>query len=144
MRYARVGVVVALVLGVCLTALPQQQQQQQQQQKQVQLNERAKQMVERRLQRMDEVLNLTPEQEKKIREILEKEAAQFSGFDWERFRDMSPEERQQAMEQFRAQREKTDKEIEKVLTPEQVEKYRKMQEEFRQRRGRRPGPPSER
>ncbi|MDZ7374965.1 MAG: Spy/CpxP family protein refolding chaperone [candidate division KSB1 bacterium] len=142
MRLARFALAAALVAGICAASLAQGQQQQAE--KKVQLNERARQMVERRLQRMDEVLNLTPEQEKKIREILEQEAAQFSGMDRERFRDMSPEERQQAMEQFRARREKTDKEIEKVLTPEQVEKYRKMQEEFRQRRGRRPGAPSQR
>ncbi|NOZ56597.1 MAG: hypothetical protein GXO73_07390, partial [Calditrichaeota bacterium] len=40
--------------------------------KKIQLSERARKMVERRLDRLNQVLNLTPEQQKKIRGILEK------------------------------------------------------------------------
>ena len=140
-RLATIGFVLAMSLGVALSALSQQSSQQTDQSKEtktVQLSDRAKQMVERRLRRLDEVLNLTPEQEKKVRAILEKFAANFSGMDRERFRNMSPEERRQAFEKFRAIREKTNAEIEKVLTKEQVEKFRKMQREGRRRRGRRP------
>lgn len=101
-----------------------------------QLSDRAKRMIARRLQRYDEVLKLTPQQKAKIRAILEEEAGHFR-FDRNRFQNMTREERMQLFQKFRAQREKTNKRIEAVLTPPQRKKFQQMQKEMR-RRGRRP------
>ena len=103
-----------------------------------QLDERVKQRIERRLSRLDQVLKLTNEQKQKIRAILEKNAAQFTPMDRQQFRSLSPVERQRKREELRAHWLRINKEIEKVLNPEQVKKFREMQR--RARKGRRVPP----
>lgn len=103
-----------------------------------QLDERVKQRIERRLTRLNQVLKLTDEQKQKIRAILEKNAAQFTPMDRQQFRSLSPEERQRKREELRAHWLRVNNEIEKVLNPEQVKKFREMQR--RARKGRRVPP----
>jgi|Deesub1362B_J571_1020462.scaffolds.fasta_scaffold21320_2 Spy/CpxP family protein refolding chaperone len=106
----------------------------QQQGNRPQLSDRAKRMVERRLKRLDEALQLTDEQKAKIRSILENQAAQMN-FDRTRIRQLSREERMQLMQQMRRQWQQTNRKIEEILTPDQVKKFRELQKNSR--RGRR-------
>ena len=70
---------------------------------------------------LDEMLALSKEQEVKIRKIVEQDIQQTNKM-FAEMRD-SGGDRQGVFEQIRTQREETNKAIEAVLTPEQVEKY---------------------
>lgn len=80
------------------------------------------QQIEQRMTSLDEMLALSKEQEVKIRKIVEQDIQQTSKM-FAEMRD-SGGDRQGIFEQMRTQREETNKAIEAVLTPEQVEKYR--------------------
>ena len=81
-----------------------------------------KQQIEQRMTSLDEMLALSKEQEVKIRKIVEQDIQQTNKM-FAEMRD-SGGDRQGVFEQIRTQREETNKAIEAVLTPEQVEKYR--------------------
>lgn len=81
-----------------------------------------KQQIEQRMTSLDEMLALSKEQEVKIRKIVEQDIQQTNKM-FAEMRD-SEGDRQGVFEQMRTQREETNKAIEAVLTPEQVEKYR--------------------
>ena len=83
-------------------------------------------------------MGLRPEQKEKLKEIAKKAAEPQKDqpkIDWEKFRDMKFEEQrkfQKEMSDFNAKRaEEVRKQVEKVLTPKQVEQLKEM--EFRQR-----------
>jgi Spy/CpxP family protein refolding chaperone len=78
--------------------------------------ERMKKNHERRIQMLTERLNLTDEQKVKIEDIFNKR---------EKKREQMKDER----EKGKNMKDETDAEIEKVLTSEQKEKYRKMKKE---------------
>lgn len=81
------------------------------------------QMVEFRVERMTKELSLTPEQQSKIKEILNEEFANMP-----QRGQMTQGERpsREAMEQMRAKREETNKKIEALLNDEQKAKYKEM------------------
>ncbi len=90
-------------------------------------------MVDRQIEEMDETLDLSDDQEKQIREIMEenfenmaamREDMQNSGGGFEGMR-----------EQMQKVREEQDNKMKEVLSDEQWEKYQVMQEERRSRRG---------
>ena len=81
-----------------------------------------KQQIEQRMTSLDEMLALSKEQEVKIRKIVEQDIQQTNKM-FAEMRD-SGGDRQSIFEKMRTQREETNKAIEAVLTPEQVEKYR--------------------
>ena len=81
-----------------------------------------KQQIEARMANLDEMLALSNEQEVKIRKIVEQDIQQTNKM-FAEMRD-SGGDRQGVFEQMRTQREETNKAIEALLTPEQVEKYR--------------------
>ncbi|QIA08700.1 hypothetical protein [Draconibacterium halophilum] len=96
-------------------------------------------MVDRQIEDMDENLDLSNEQEEKIREIMEesfenmaamREEMQNSGAGFEGMR-----------EQMQKSREEQNKKMKAVLSEEQWEKYQVMQEERRERRGQGGMPP---
>ncbi len=77
-----------------------------------------------RLKMLKERLNLTEEQSKKVEDILIKSDKELQKLRSSDNRDRS---------QFRAQMDKTNQEIEKVLDEKQKSEYKKMMEERRQR-----------
>ncbi|MCJ7645583.1 hypothetical protein MUO65_01550 [bacterium] len=77
---------------------------------------------QKRLERLSRELGLTKEQEEKISQSMEE--------GWGKIR----EEMKKMRERTLAIRKKTDSQIEKLLTPEQVEKFRKPKEELRKKR----------
>lgn len=79
---------------------------------------------EQRLKMLKERLNLTEEQSKKVEDILVKSDKEMQKLRSSENRDRS---------QFRAQMDKTNQEIEKVLDEKQKAEYKKMLEERRQR-----------
>jgi Spy/CpxP family protein refolding chaperone len=92
--------------------------------------------IDTRLDFLDKQLNLTAEQKKKIRPILEKNAENMRSIFANR---KEGEERSVLFEAMRKERDRASKEIEAVLTPEQAKKYRAVQEEQRQRMNNRQG-----
>jgi Spy/CpxP family protein refolding chaperone len=86
--------------------------------------------VDTRIEQLNTSLNLTDEQKKNIRPILEKEGEKFQNM---RSQMQEGQDRSARMESFRKIREETDAEIIKILTPEQVKKYKEMQEQMRSR-----------
>ncbi len=124
----RKSTIAALVLflftGLIFSALAQD--------KKPQLDKRTVQRIERQMKGMTDALKLTKDQQIKIRAILEKNTVSFnrSGM-----RNMSRDERMEMMQEFRAKRDKTNKEIEKLLTKDQVKQFKTYLE--KQRSGRR-------
>jgi len=74
---------------------------------------------EKHIEKLSEKLNLTEEQKEKISKIMKE--------GWQKIE----EERKKMMERTLAIRKETDKKIEKLLTPEQLEKFRQFKKEFR-------------
>lgn len=104
------------------------------QEKKPKLDDRTVQRIERQMQSMTDALKLTKDQQTKIRAILEKNTISF---DRSKMRDMSREERMDMMQEFRAQRDKTNKEIEKILTKVQIKKFKVyLEKQGSRRRGR--------
>lgn len=89
--------------------------------------------VDRELQRMTENLNLTADQQAKIRPILEDQAKQLRAL---RADSTIPEA--DARAKSREIRRSTRKQIDEILTPEQREKQKAMHQEMRGKHG---GPP---
>ncbi|KJF43354.1 hypothetical protein LH29_14030 [Draconibacterium sediminis] len=96
-------------------------------------------MVDRQIEEMDENLDLSDDQEEKIREIMEenfenmaamREEMQNSGAGFEGMREKMQEVRKEQ-----------DKKMKEVLSEQQWEQYQVMQEERRQRRGQGGFPP---
>ena len=84
---------------------------------------------EERLAHLKEALNLTPEQETKIREIFKTEGDKIRA---ERDANKGPKPEPDARrEKMRAEREKMQAAIKAVLTPEQVTKFEAMKKERR-------------
>lgn len=79
----------------------------------------------KRLERLEKELGLTPEQKEKISKILHD--------NWTK----TKEEMKKMREVVKKIRQETDKQIEKLLTQEQVEKFRKMSQEMAERRKKR-------
>jgi len=77
---------------------------------------------EGRLQRLCQELELSKEQEEKVSQIMKK--------GWEKIQ----EEMKKMKERTLAIKKKTDREIEKLLTPEQLEKFKEFKEGFKKRR----------
>jgi len=104
------------------------------QDKKPKLDDRTVQRIERQMKNMTNALKLTKDQQIKIRAILEKNAISF---DRSVMRNMSREERMGMMQEFRAKRDKANKEIEKLLTKDQMKKFKVYLEKQRsKRRGR--------
>lgn len=89
--------------------------------------------IDTRLESLGKQLNLTSAQKEKIRPILEKSAENRRSIFANR---KEGEDRSALAEVFRKENEKTTKEIEAVLTPEQAKKYRAAQEEQMKRMNR--------
>lgn len=77
--------------------------------------------VDQRLQRMTQQLNLTPDQQEKIKPILENESTQMQGLREDT--SLSQEDRMAKMKQIR---ENTSSQINPILTPDQQTKYVEM------------------
>jgi len=91
--------------------------------------------AEQRLQRMTQALNLTEDQQAKIKPILENESTQMQSLRSDT--SLSQEDRMAKMKQIR---ESTTSQINPILTPDQQKQY----EEMTSRMGRRgPKPPSQ-
>jgi Spy/CpxP family protein refolding chaperone len=88
---------------------------------------------EERLKRMTEALNLTQEQQDKIKAIMEKSAPQFRELISKGRDNLTDDDRNKIRELIKTQTE----EIAAVLTPEQKEKFKEMME--RRRNGGGPG-----
>ncbi len=102
------------------------------------LDSRSKQRIERQMKELIAEVKLTDEQKVKIRTIYEKDALSGgSRMDRSRWQEMSRDQRMAMMQKSREQREKINKEIEKLLTKDQVKKFKAYLEKQRSRRGRR-------
>ena len=107
-------------------------------QEKTKLNDRVKQRIETRLKNMTKEIGLKPDQVKKVESILVTDALAAPAFDRSKMRDMSREERMEIMQKGREIQEKTNKKIEKLLTADQVKKFKAfVEKENSQRRGRR-------
>ena len=78
-------------------------------------------------------LHLTEEQEDEVRSIIEKQGEKHSQI-IQKYQDQGREGRYLLRRDLQALQEATDKKLETVLTEKQIEKYRKIQEEWRQER----------
>lgn len=83
-------------------------------------------------------LGLTPEQKENLKDLAKKTVEAMKAeprFDWTKFRDMTPEERQKAQKEaadrYAKRAKECRKQVEQILTPKQVEQLKDM--EFRQR-----------
>ena len=83
--------------------------------------------AEQRLERMATDLKLTDEQKPKVKAVLEETSKGMQGL-----RDVPQDERRQKMQTIREQELKKLKEI---LTPDQMEKYKKAQDEMKKKYG---------
>ena len=81
---------------------------------------------------MKERLKLTPEQEAKIRPILEEEAAKLKAVRDEHQEDGRPRDRRDALKELRAIQRDTQERVDPLLTPEQRAEWEKMREERRE------------
>jgi periplasmic protein CpxP/Spy len=81
--------------------------------------------AEQRLERMSTELKLTDEQKPKVKAVLEDSSKKMQGL-----RDLPQDERRTKMQDIRTEENKKFKEI---LTPDQLEKYKKMQEEMKKK-----------
>jgi Spy/CpxP family protein refolding chaperone len=86
------------------------------------IEQRREEYRQESLERLSRELALTKEQEEKISQTMEE--------GWEKI----SEEMRKMRERTLAIRKETDSQIEKLLTPEQVEKFRKLKEELREKR----------
>jgi periplasmic protein CpxP/Spy len=84
--------------------------------------------IDRRIENLTKELNLTKEQQEKIRPILENEMKEMQTL--HKDESLTP---QQKAEKMKAIRQTTKDAINKVLTPEQQKKYAEMQEKVHQR-----------
>ena len=87
--------------------------------------------IEQRLERLSTELNLTDAQKPKVKAALEDQMKKM-----QELRDTPREERRDKMREIRDEHTKKMKEI---LTPDQFEKFKKLQDEMRQRRPGGPG-----
>lgn len=83
--------------------------------------EKAAKFHEKRMEKLTEVLGLSPEQKNKISNILKD--------GWEKIRI----EREKMRERAKTMREETDRLIEKELTPEQVKKFKEYREKMKKK-----------
>ncbi|MBX5496518.1 MAG: hypothetical protein IRZ15_14390 [Bryobacteraceae bacterium] len=91
--------------------------------------------IEQAKQRMEEIrqrLNLTPEQQEQIRPILMEEFERLRALR-ERAGSGSRRDRRQMARELRDIQSDTEKKLKPILTPEQMEEYRKIREEARSR-----------
>ena len=86
------------------------------------IEQRREKFHERHLERLSQELELSKEQEEKISQIMKK--------GWEKIQ----EEMRKMRERTLSIKKKTDREIEKLLTPEQLEKFKELREGFKRRR----------
>ncbi len=102
------------------------------------LDSRSQQRIERQMKELIAEVKLTDEQQVKIGTIYEKAAISGgSRMDRSQRQEMSREQRMAMMRKSREQQEKINKKIEKLLTKEQVTKFKAYLEKQRNRRGRR-------
>ena len=85
------------------------------------IEQRREKFHERHLERLSQELELSKEQEEKISQIMKK--------GWEKIQ----EEMRKMRERTLSIKKKTDREIEKLLTPEQLEKFKELKEKFEKR-----------
>ena len=83
--------------------------------------------VEKRMEHLTKELNLTKEQQEKIRPIIEKEMKDIRDV-----RQDTSLTQEQKMEKIKAIHQGTQAEVNKILTPEQQKKYAEMQEKARE------------
>lgn len=83
--------------------------------------------VEKRMQHLTKELNLTKEQQEKIRPIIEKEMKDIRDV-----RENTSLTQEQKMEKIKVIHQGTQAEVNKILTPEQQKKYAEMQEKARE------------
>ena len=143
--------VITLAAALFAVAAPVQAQQQEGQRRPEVRAERKhpKQRIERRVQRLDEKLNLSDDQVARIRTILTQETeqmrAQFekSGFRRDRAQgehaQPNPAVRDSVRAQMKAMRARTDQAITPVLNADQRTAYQKLQQEMRERGRKRGG-----
>jgi Spy/CpxP family protein refolding chaperone len=100
------------------------------------------QRIERRVSMMTERLSLSTEQATQVRQILTKESEQMRAL-FEKAQGGA--DRESLRPQMQSLRDSTEKQIEGVLTPQQLTSYRELREKMRQEReqrgGERRGPP---
>jgi Spy/CpxP family protein refolding chaperone len=89
--------------------------------------------MEQRFERLSTELNLTEAQKPKVKAAFEDQMKKMQGL-----RDTPREERRDKMREIR---EEQNKKMKEILTAEQFDKYKKLQEEMRQRRQGGPGAP---
>lgn len=85
--------------------------------------------VEKRMEHLTKELNLTKEQQEKIRPIIEKEMKDIRDV-----RQNTSLTQEQKMEKVKEIHQGTQAEVNKILTPEQQKKYAEMQEKAAERR----------
>ncbi len=83
--------------------------------------------AEQRLERMNADLKLTDEQKPKVKAVLEETSKGMQGL-----RDVPQDERRQKMQTIR---ETETKKLKEILTPDQMEKYKKAQDEMKKKYG---------
>jgi Spy/CpxP family protein refolding chaperone len=93
------------------------------------LGERAQE----RLALLKERLKLTPEQEAKIRPILEEEAAKLKDLRAQRDAAGATQDRRERIKQVRAIQQETQDRVNPILTPEQQAEWTKLRDEMRER-----------
>src|SRR5919205_1473854 len=101
------------------------------------------QRVERRVNMLTERLNLSTQQQTQVRQILTKESEQMRAL-FEKAQGGA--DRESLRPQMQSLREGTERQIEGVLTPQQLTTYRELREKMRQereQRGERRGPPAQ-
>jgi Spy/CpxP family protein refolding chaperone len=100
--------------------------------------ERRGPMIQQRVERMTTELKLNPDQQAKVKALLEKQAKDRR----EIFSDTNLP-RDERREKMRTINQEEAKELKTILTTEQLEKWKKLREEMRSRRPGGPGQPGE-
>ncbi len=86
--------------------------------------------VEQRVERLNKELNLTDEQKTKVTALFEDEGKKMR--DMRGDTNLDPQQRREKMQELRKE---TDTKMKAILKPDQYEKYQKLQEQMRQRKG---------
>jgi periplasmic protein CpxP/Spy len=125
MKIHRISLIAALALGgllVCTTLTNAQD---------APKGKKGRQTIEQRVERLTKDLSLTDDQKTKVQAALEDEQKQMRDLR----SDTANSDPQQRREKMQEIRKGTDKKMKEILKPDQWEKYQKMQEEMRQRKG---------
>ena len=94
--------------------------------------EEQKQQAAKRIQELKERLKLTPEQEEKIRPLVQEEREKIQAIRQKYAGDTSRKARTDMMQEMKPVRQHFQQEVQKILTPDQMKEWAKMRQEMKE------------